>query len=174
MKIYIASSWKNQHGVEMLTALLREKGYEVISWIENNFGELESIKEMSFDEWVWTERADRCFKFDTDGAMNCDLLIYYGPAGQDASAEAALAFAKGIPVLGLHAKGENLGLMRKMMKSWSINIPDLLTQVEMYDPNPFACFGRRPMRMDFDDQFEFEQRLCQYDEFEDQRKHKAV
>ena len=31
MRIYIASTWKNQHGVEMLTAILREKG--------NDFGE---------------------------------------------------------------------------------------------------------------------------------------
>lgn len=31
MKIYIASSWKNQHGVEMLTKLLREKNHTVVS-----------------------------------------------------------------------------------------------------------------------------------------------
>ena len=30
MKIYIASSWKNVHAVEMLTALLRDKDHEVL------------------------------------------------------------------------------------------------------------------------------------------------
>lgn len=39
MNIYIASSWKNQHAVEMMTALLREKGHTVLSFIENNYGE---------------------------------------------------------------------------------------------------------------------------------------
>jgi hypothetical protein len=39
MKIYIASSWKNQHAVEMLTALLRDRGHEVLSFVENNHGE---------------------------------------------------------------------------------------------------------------------------------------
>ena len=31
MKIYIASSWKNQHAVQMMTALLRERGHEVVA-----------------------------------------------------------------------------------------------------------------------------------------------
>ena len=39
MKIYIASSWKNQHAVEMMTDMLRDKGHSVLSFVENNFGE---------------------------------------------------------------------------------------------------------------------------------------
>lgn len=39
MKVYIASSWKNQHAVEMLTEKLRERGCEVLSFVENNNGE---------------------------------------------------------------------------------------------------------------------------------------
>lgn len=38
-KIYIAASWKHEHAVEMLTALLRQKGHEVLSFVENNHGE---------------------------------------------------------------------------------------------------------------------------------------
>ena len=34
MKIYIASSWKNQHAVEMLTDILRYKGHDVVSFVE--------------------------------------------------------------------------------------------------------------------------------------------
>ena len=34
MKIYIASSWKNQHAVEMMTDKLRENGHKVISFVE--------------------------------------------------------------------------------------------------------------------------------------------
>src|SRR5574343_86553 len=88
MKIYIASSWKNQHGVEMLTKLLRDQGHEVISWVENNYGEGHGAnKPINFEEWVKTEKADNSFYFDTEGARNCDIFIYYGPAGKDAAAE---------------------------------------------------------------------------------------
>ena len=34
VRIYIASSWKNQHAVEMLTDLLRKAGHEVVSFVD--------------------------------------------------------------------------------------------------------------------------------------------
>lgn len=134
MTIYIASSWKNQHGVEMLTTMLREKGYEVISWIENNYEEgyaSDLNKEFDFEKWMQTENSNLAFYFDTEGARNCDLLIYYGPAGKDAAAETAMAYASGVPIIGLYAKGEDFGLMRKMMKSWHGRYQDLLKEVDL-------------------------------------------
>lgn len=135
MKIYIASSWRNQHGVEMLTALLREKGHTVTSWVENNYGENHNhvTKRFSFDEWMQTDESEQAFDFDTDGATTCDLLIYYSPGGMDACAEMGAAWGKGIPILGLHAKGENLGLMRKMPFKWVDRYSDLLEEVESFN-----------------------------------------
>lgn len=132
MKIYIASSWKNQHGVEMLTALLREKGHEVISWIENNFGEDHNhvTKKFSFEEWVTSPESDQSFEFDTNGATRCDLLIYYGPSGKDACAEMGAAWASGVPIIGLFSKGEDLGLMRKMASGWVYGYKELLYIVD--------------------------------------------
>lgn len=52
MKIYIASSWKNVHAVEMLTTLLRNRGHEVLSFVENNYGEAAAKVSIIFDEWV--------------------------------------------------------------------------------------------------------------------------
>lgn len=134
MKIYIASSWKNQHGVELLTAALRGKGHEVVSWIENNYGEdyANRPEKFDFEDWMLTEESERSFKFDTNGAMTSDLCIYYGPAGKDATAEIAMAWAKDVPVIGLWAKGEDLGLMRKMMSTWHDRIHDLLNQVDWW------------------------------------------
>jgi hypothetical protein len=96
MKIYIASSWRNQHGVIMLTNLLREKGHEVESWIENNYGESHNhvTKKMDFEEWVASSESDQSFEFDTVAATTCDLFIYYSPAGDDAAAEMGAAWAK--------------------------------------------------------------------------------
>jgi len=132
MNIYIASSWKNSHGVEMLTALLREKGHEVVSWIENNYGENHNhvTKKFTFEEWVNSSESDQSFMFDTRAATDCDLLIYYGPAGKDACAEMGIAWASGAKIIGLYAKGEDLGLMRKMATKWFDRYTDLLNHVE--------------------------------------------
>lgn len=132
MKIYIASSWKNQHGVEMLTDLLRQKGHEVISWVENNYGEDHNhvTKKFSFEDWVDSNEANQSFVFDTEGATTSDLLIYYGPSGKDACAELGAAWAAGVHIVGLHAKSEDIGLMRKMMYAWFSRYTELLTYVD--------------------------------------------
>ena len=135
MKIYIASSWKNQHAVEMITALIRSEGIEVMSFVENNYGEnVDSAlnrkeKKFDFEDWINSPAADNSFKYDTDGATKSDLVIYISPSGKDAAAEVGMAWAKGIPILGLYAKGEDFGLMRKMMYKWYDNYLDLLEEV---------------------------------------------
>lgn len=138
MKIYIASSWKNQHGVTMLTTILREKGHTVISWIENNFGENHNhvTKKFSFEEWVNTSESDQSFNFDINGATQSDLLIYYGPAGKDAAAEMGAAYSIGVPILGLWAKGEELGLMRKMALRWYEDIKTLVVDINTLQAQP--------------------------------------
>jgi len=137
MKIYIASSWKNQHAVEMLTALLREQKHEVISWVENNFGEGHNhvTEKFDFETWVNSPESDQSFEFDTHGAMGCELFIYVGPAGKDAAAECGICYGqrlagKTIPMLGLFAKGEDFGLMRKMFDAWFGRVVELLEYIE--------------------------------------------
>jgi len=138
MQIYIASSWKNQHAVEMMTALLRDRGHEVLSFVENNYGEGHGPdKPVNFEEWVQTEQAYSSFVYDTTGATSSDLVIYIGPSGTDAWAEVGMAWAAGVPVLGLWAKGEQAGLMR-MIVGWRDRYQDLLKLVDEFvsAPNP--------------------------------------
>lgn len=126
MKIYIASSWKNRAAVEMLTSLLREFGHHVASFIENeNKEKVETAG--SFEEWVETEDARRCFVFDSESAMNSDLVVYIAPSGKDAACEVGMAFGAGVPVVGLWAKGEDFGLMRRAVNTWFHGFGDLLT-----------------------------------------------
>lgn len=127
MKIYIASSWKNQHAVEMLTDLLRKQNHEVISWVENNYSENYSIaKGTDFEEWVYTDEAEKSFLFDTNGAVNCRLFIYMSPGGKDAAAECGMAYEAGVEMIALYSKGEDFGLMRKMFSKWFGRYADLL------------------------------------------------
>lgn len=132
MKIYIASSWRNEHGVTMLTRLLRDRGHSVDSWIENNYGEKHNhvTKALPFEEWVQSSESDQSFQFDTIGARTCDLFIYYGPAGSDAAAELGVAWAYGAVCIGLWAKGDSLGLMRKMVE-WYASVPALLEGISV-------------------------------------------
>jgi len=136
MKIYIASSWKHQHAVEMLTDLLRGDGHEILSFVENNHGEnpnssaneSPSKKPVPFDEWCASADGERSFIYDTNGAMFADLTIYIGPSGKDAAAECGMAFAAGRRILGLYAKGEDFGLMRRMFE-WHFDYRSLIDAV---------------------------------------------
>lgn len=80
MIIYIASSWKNHAAVELLTMELRRRGHEVLSFVENNYGEqaghlaTENGKPVAFDDWVWSDRGAKSFQYDTRGAWNRDTF----------------------------------------------------------------------------------------------------
>ena len=140
MNIYIASSWKNQHAVEMLTAELRRLGYTVKSFVENNYGEgqcgfTDKPDRLPFEEWVWSGKGHDAFAFDTDGAMKSDLVIYVGPSGTDAWAEVGAAFGCGVTIIGLWAKGEPAGLMRRMVAEWYHSYTALLDAIEAWAPS---------------------------------------
>lgn len=136
LTVYIASSWKNEHGVTMLTHILREKGFHVISWIENNYGEHHNhvTKEFDFETWVNGPASEQSFEFDTYGAMNCDLFIYYGHGGKDAAAECGMAFGskKCKAMVALDNKNEDFGLMRKMFSVWFGKIDDLIFYCQVF------------------------------------------
>ncbi len=130
MIIYIASSWKNQHAVEMLTALLRDEGHVVVSFVENGLKLLAKHEPMELEEWLETDNAKEAFEYDTKGAAESDLVIYISPSGKDAAAEVGIAWANNVPIIGLVAKGEDFGLMRKMMWKWVDGVNGLMLLVE--------------------------------------------
>lgn len=145
MRIYIASSWKNEHGVTLLTNALRAQGHEVISWIENNYGEHHNhvTQKLDFETWVNSAESEQSFQFDTKGAASCELFIYYAPAGKDAAAECGIAWGAGFnhpntkgPIMwALYAKGEDFGLMRKMFDRWFRTTSELLDATSKLQPN---------------------------------------
>jgi len=133
MEIYIASSWKNQHAVEMLTELLRKSGHRVLSFVERAVeDEGRTNIKFDFEQWINSPDGEEKFIYDTDGATKSDIVIYVGPSGTDAWAEVGAAWATGRPVLGLYAKGEPSGLMRKMVE-WFTNYRELLREVNSHE-----------------------------------------
>jgi len=114
----------------MLTDLLRSLGHTVASFVENNYGYgSKAEKPGNFNEWVETDAASRCFDHDTSGATKSHLVIYIGPSGTDAWAEVGAAWAAGVPISGLWAKGEPAGLMRKMVY-WFTDYRELLKTIQ--------------------------------------------
>lgn len=131
MKIYIASSWKNQHAVEMLSLILRQSGHEILSFVENNYGEGHNhvTKKFDFETWVNSDASIQSFEYDTKGATQSELVIYISPSGKDAAAEIGAAWACGITILGLYAKGEDFGLMRRMITRWYERYTELIDAI---------------------------------------------
>lgn len=128
MQIYIASSWRNQHAVEMLTTLLEERGHNVISFVRAAAEDEGRVNFGSFNlnEWIESKDGENKFKYDTGGATKSDLVIYIGPSDTDAWAEVGAAWASDVPIWGLWAKGEKAGLMRRMMLGWSKDYQEVL------------------------------------------------
>ncbi len=129
MRVYIAASFKHQHAVEMLTNLIEAQGIEVLSWLREGRPEEAFLSRRELEHFILSPEGQRVFKFCADSATRADLLVYLGPSGCDAWAEVGAAYGSGVPVLGLLAKAEEVGLMRHMISQWCVSVEDLLAKI---------------------------------------------
>jgi hypothetical protein len=130
MRIYIAASWKHQHAVEMLTDRLEKKGHQILSWLREGRPEEAFLSRLELAAFINSGEGKRIFDFCASSACKADLLIYVGPSGCDAWAEVGAAFGSGVPVVGLLAKSENVGLMRHMVGKWYSSVQSLLDAIK--------------------------------------------
>ena len=130
MRIYIAASWMQQHAVEMLTDLLETRGHTILSWIREGRPEEAFLSQKELTHFIESAEGERVFDFCISSVTRADLIIYVGPSGCDAWAEIGAAYGSKIPVLGLLAKAEQVGLMRHMIKNWYRSISELMTAVD--------------------------------------------
>lgn len=131
MKIYIAASWKHQHAVEMLTDLLEKEGHEILSWLREGRPEEAFLSRLELSTFIYSEEGRRIFEFCFNSATSADLVIYLGPSGCDAWAEVGAAHGRGVLILGLMAKAEDVGLMRHMVSRWCSSVDELLQAVRV-------------------------------------------
>ncbi|MDR1044291.1 MAG: translation initiation factor 2 [Candidatus Adiutrix sp.] len=131
MKIYIASSARNLHGVQLLRDALNERGHLVLDWtalappLPDHLSPEERRAALDSDE------RGEIFKFCSQACQEADLLIYLGPSGQDAACEVGLALAAGVPVIGLSAPTEKPGLiLSRAVGFWAGDIRACLKRVE--------------------------------------------
>lgn len=133
MRIYIAASWKHQHAVEMLTERLEAMGHEILSWLREGRPEEAFLSRLELAGFINSAEGRRIFEFCVSSATQADLVVYIGPSGCDAWAEIGAAHGSGVPVLGLLAKAEDVGLMRHMVDQWFSSVGDLLECVRQRD-----------------------------------------
>lgn len=129
MRIYIAASWKHQHAVEMLTQQLEQAGHAVLSWLREGRPEEAFLSRRELEYFINSHEGKRVFAFCAGSATTCDLVIYLGPSGCDAWAEVGAAYGSGLPIFGLLAKSEDVGLMRHMVRSWFVSVSGLMEAV---------------------------------------------
>lgn len=132
MNIYIAASWKHQHAVEMLTELLENGGDYVLSWLREGRPEEAFLSKRELTAFIASEDGQKVFEFCSKSATTADLLIYIGPSGCDAWAEIGAAYGSGVPIFGLLAKNEEVGIMRHMIKSWFSSVTELMAAVKTF------------------------------------------
>jgi hypothetical protein len=114
----------------MLTAMLEDAGHAVLSWLREGRPEEAFLSRRELEHFIHSAEGKRVFDFCAGSATGCDALIYLGPSGCDAWAEVGAAYGRGVPILGLLAKSEEVGLMRHMVRSWHSSVADLLEAVE--------------------------------------------
>lgn len=131
LTIYIASSFRNLHAVQLLRDVLKERGHTVL-----DFTELAPPlpKGMTTEERRAALDADAygtIFEFCTRACSQADLVIYLGASGQDSACEVGIAWTAGVPIYGLAGLLENPGtIMMQAVTYWFRDTESLLKGVE--------------------------------------------
>jgi hypothetical protein len=119
MKIYIASSFRNLNAVLFLRDCLRDAGHTVLDWTDKTPPPPDSMpleeRKTRFD----TDESGAIFGFCINACASVDLVVYLGPAGQDAACEVGIAHCSGVPVYGFSGPLERPGLiLNRCVEKW--------------------------------------------------------
>ena len=123
VNIYIASSARNLHGVQLLRDALIERGHHILDWtalappLPDHLSPEERRSALDSDE------RGEIFDFCANACLRAEVLIYLGPAGQDAACEVGMAYASGVTTIGLAAPTEKPGLiLNRAIKFWAADV----------------------------------------------------
>lgn len=139
MRIYVASSWRNQYQPTVVSAL-RSEGFEVYDYRNpepgnNGFSwraidpEWESHKEdvAAYLKLLEHPIAEAGFKLDMDALKACDLCIMVMPCGMSASLETGYAVGAGKPTCIFVPGLREPDLMAKMADLVTDDVDAMLT-----------------------------------------------
>lgn len=136
MKIYIASSWRNEYYPEVVLKL-REAGLDVYDFRYPPSGDQGFHWNNVSDKWLdWTPEeyrdnlkhplAERQFKNDIEAMESCDACVMVLPCGRSAHAEAGWFAGKGKKTIAYIPAKQEPGLMYKLFSAVSCSIEEVI------------------------------------------------
>ena len=127
LTIYIASSFSNFHAVRLLTDRLSNEGHTVLDWTRKAPPLPPGMPVDERRAMLDADERGEIFRFCSEACACADLLVYLGPAGQDAACEVGMAWVSGIPVYGLRGRLEAPGLiLGRAVSRWFDDADDLM------------------------------------------------
>ena len=130
MLIYIASSFRNYHGVQMLRDQLLARGHTVIDWTTLPPALPQSLTPEQRRAALDADETGKIARTCTEACASADLVIYYGPSGSDAGAELGIAKGSGVPVVGITSPLDTPGLIvNHIVERWFDDYNTLLRHV---------------------------------------------
>lgn len=129
LTVYIASSFKNYHGVQLLVAELKRRGIKVHDW--TRWQKIpEGLNAEARRKFMDTDEGKAIYKKCRNACLTSDIVIHYGPAGNDAGIEIGLADGAGRLILGLLGPNESPGLMLNgSVSKWCADTDALIKEV---------------------------------------------
>lgn len=135
MKIYVASSWRNEYQQEVVRQL-RAAGHEVYDFKNppglKGFAWHET--DPKYGQWTASEyrealrhpTAEACFKSDFDAMKWADACLMVQPCGRSAALELGWSAGAGKLTLALLAEGQDPELMLKMCDCICLSMYEVL------------------------------------------------
>lgn len=143
MKIYVASSWRNDLQPRVVLAL-RNAGYEVYDFKNpepGNHGFHWSEIDKDWKQWsiktfrgaLYHPIAESGFRRDMSALEQCDICVLVLPCGRSAHLEAGYAIGAGKPTFILSFENQEPELMYKMAALICCSINELLGSIKLCD-----------------------------------------
>ena len=132
MKIYLASSWKNEKRVCGVCDILRTRGFEVYNFIENGFRWhlIPNVDFLTTIQKIKHSISQEKYKNDLKALETCDICILILPSGNDSHLE--MGYAKGLGKICIIYGELDLGLMNNLA-DYIISTPDIIQLLILLD-----------------------------------------
>lgn len=139
MKIYLASSWKNENSIFRLAQLFRLWGHKVDAFVDDSLGRyifhwreiVENKELLNAKSFLKDPRAKKAFKEDKKWLDWCDCCVLLLPAGESSHLEAGYVKGQGKKLVIFALRGFQPGEFDVMY-----GFADLLTD-EVYEVKSF-------------------------------------
>lgn len=139
MRLYIASSWRNQHYPSVVEAL-RNAGFDVYDFRNPGPGEEPFKWEFVGNDWLdWTPeqyreklkhpRSERQFGNDLRAMESCDACVLVLPCGRSAHTEAGWFAGRGRKVIVLIPEKQEPELMYKLFDGVACNVDEVIAML---------------------------------------------